>query len=279
MQTRGPLILLLLLAVVSVDLVAVSVVCLQPDTSVFWPHPTLGLFLAMACAQVSLVATWVGLARRPVPWPVAAAVAIVIVAGALLALSLSGKMPPRFGTLGWLVVLSLQTIAVVGPFWIARPAGLRLVTLDELGGGAAKTDPDRPVQFSIAYLLGWMTALAIVLGLVRWVLRGDVLALGDFTWSDRHAWLDVTVVSLGNAAIAWPAPWAVLGTGRRIMGPLLLCLATGAVIAVWGLLSGSAAHRWTFALFCAAQMAVLVGVLGVFRIAGYRLVRRGGARR
>ena len=279
MQTRGPLILLLGLAIVAVDLVAVSVVCLQPGPLILWPHPTLGLFLALVCAQVSLVATWVGLARRPAPWPAAAAVVVAISAGALLAFALSSEVPSDwFGSLGWPLVLSLQTIAVVGPLWIARLAGTRLVTQEDLRQ-AGHTDPDRPVQFSIAYLLGWMTALAIVLGLVRWVLVDGVLGLGDATWPDPHAWLEVAVVSVGNAVVAWPIPWAVLGTRRPVFRALAPLLATGLVIAVFCLLSESAAHRWTFTWLYAAQSAVLVAALGVFRIAGYRLVRRGHGRR
>ena len=274
MQTRSPLILLLVLAVVCVDLVAVSLVCWQPYTGILWPHPILGVFLALVCAQVSLVTTWVGLARRPVPWPVAAAVVVVVALGALLGLSLSGRIPSYwFGPrLDWLAGLSLQTLAVVGPLWIARLAGLRVVTQEGLRS-AAKTDSDRPVQFSIAYLLGWMTALAIVLGSLRWVLGGDMLLLSDASWPVGHAWLEVAVFSLGNAAIAWPAPWAVLGARRRIAGTLMLCLAAGGLLAVYLLVSGSTAHRWTFAVFCAVQVAVLVAVLGVFRVAGYRLVR------
>lgn len=272
MQTRRPLIVLLLLAIASVDLVVASLV-MQPGPWVLRSGASRCVFMAMVCAQVSLAATWLGLARRPVPWPATAAVVTVVLLAVFLANPPFRGVPGWLEGGGWLTIFSTQTIAVAAPFWMARAAGLRVVAPSEIERAAAAA-AGRPVQFSIAYLLGWMTALAIVLGLGQFAIRRYLPSLSHSLWSRQDFWVGLVCVSVGNAAIAWPAPWAVLGVRRRKAGILLLCLATGGVVAVWGLLlSGGVANCLRLAVFCVPQVALLVAVLGVFRVAGYRLVR------
>ena len=276
MKRPGLLILLLFLAVASVDLVVWSMLrhsadAMSPGDPLRWPHAPAALLLAFICGQVSLVAVWSGVARRPAPWPLAVAAVVVLAWGVLLSGPLRAVVPSWFGTAGWLIVLSAQALAVAGPLWGIRLAGMRLIapTASRPNG---QPRSDRPVQFSIAYVLAWMTALAIVLGLYRWSFEAGSVALGEATWSDRRAWLEIALVAVGNAAVAWPALWAMLAAGRPLLRMAAPMLAVVLLIGFYGLLDISPAHRWGIAVFYVAQTALLVGALGVVRIDGYRVM-------
>lgn len=274
MRSRGPLIGLLVLATVAVDLVVLVELAARDGNIDRAPGLLLlGMLYALMFSQGSLLAIWVGLARRPAPWPLAT----TIVAGLTWAVSMgilcsqTDPVPVEF-----LAVMTLiQMAAVIVPLWIVRLVGARLVAApDHRPGG--RTGPDRPGQFSIGYLLGWMTAGAIVLGLVRWTLSAGVLTMDGELWRSPRFWWVAARIVAGNALIAWSGAWAMLGTRRLTLRALAPCLALGLVVGYY-YVSGASEHTEWMSFIYAGQTALLVGSLGVVRIDGFRLLGRGGA--
>ncbi len=271
MRQCGPLTALLVLATLAVDLP--TIFALRGEPGHHWPHAPLPLLLALIFSQVSLVAMWVGLARRPMHWPLAALVGLLLVWGAVLADPGFQVIPGWFGTLGWPMVLSLQAIAVVGPLWMARWVGVRVETAAGFRP-LDRPDPDRPIQFSIAFLLGWITLVAVFLGLCRWMLLTGWLRPDSAGWGDAEDWKEIALVVAGNAVLAWPLPWAVLGTRLPLLRGLVGCLAVVAVIGTYELMDISAAYHVAFRMLFLAQAGLLAGSLAIVRIDGYRLIGR-----
>jgi len=120
-------------------------------------------------------------------------------------------------------------------------------------------------------MLSWTTTFAVVLGALRCTVDYRLLP------SYLSDWRDLTVLSLGNALLALAALWAVLGTGKTALRATILALVTAAVIASGQALAHVDALQ-PFVTLCLLQVLCLTASLCVFRVAGYRLVRRATVR-
>ena len=156
-------------------------------------------------------------------------------------------------------------IAVAVPLLIARLLGLQLVNL-AVESRAEQPGTRRRFQFTILDLLGWMTAVAVTLGMLK--LMG--------VWEDfvgvLLSWDFGLVVVIGTAAsVALAGLWAVLGTGRlplRIAVLVLTCFAAICVVEVY--LSAPVPDVY---FYLCSLILTLLGSLAVVRVAGYRIVR------
>ena len=160
-------------------------------------------------------------------------------------------------------------VLLLGTIWgflmLARLLGLGLVRT------ADARCTLRPLQFSIADMLLWTTALAVVLGLLRWLaLDWDWLLGLAIDWGVWGILFPVAVVALA-------AMFFALGRGRTLLRAVLLPLSIVAgvgMLAVPALLRGQPYGHldlWNDAELVVFPAAWLVGSLWLLRLAGYRL--------
>jgi hypothetical protein len=266
MNPRGTLVVLVLLATILVDGAAVVALAETSPDIVRWPHPILGLFLGLAFSQVNLAAVWVGLSRQPVPWP--PAMAFVAVLAWSKALGYLDPRLPTFGILGWSMQLALQALLVIGAIWFSHLVQAKLAPRP-----SRKPQANHPVQFSVGYIFGWMTALALVLGSASWLL-GDAIAAARLSDAPRlSGYEDLVsyeelVLGVLNGLIGLAIAWAVLKPDRPI---LRLSVSTSAMIFVLAayIMLASTEMAICLALSSVTHAALLAATLWVFRIAGY----------
>ena len=262
MRRPGLLIALLIVATVLVDLVALSVAPSRPEL----PHPAIIVLFSLSMAQVSLVALWAGLAGKSAPWRVIGLVLVVVLWTALLAAVLDYASPREIASF-WTVLLLAQAVAIFMPLSVARAVGLRMVSVGDLDAVKAASTGRSRLQFSLGYLLAWTTAVAVTLGLLKYTV--DYRTLFPYP----GVWWKLFVLAVGHAAIALAALWALLGTrwlGLRL--PALFLITAAAIVCDSWL--ARLDPFWASALLCLVQALWLAGSLWVFRVCGYRVVRR-----
>ncbi len=266
MRSSRLLIGLLVLASVAVDAMVLMSVGIQRWVPPVWPHPTLGLLFALAFSQVSLVAIWLGLGRRPSPWRLICLVLTVVAwSGALPWVLRDG--PPFHTPTPWaIMLLGLGLLVVIGVA-IARALGATLVEID--APADPRVDGLGRRQFSLGYLLAWMTAVPIVLGTLQYMVPGELL--GDAI--QRSLDMDVVLINGGLAITALACLGAMLGTSVPIWRSILLVVIVAVVIAVEIQLAVTPVAQRTLILMHFSHVLLLAGSLAVVRIAGYRLVR------
>jgi hypothetical protein len=214
---------------------------------------------------VSLLAIWTGFGGKSLPWRILALVLAIGLWSRLVAWTVDRPDAEQTVT-GWTWVLLAQTAAILIPVWLARLRGVRLTPAT--GGDRVRQTASRrgPFQFSVGYLLSWMTVLAIVLGLAQYTFHHD-----DLFWAVA-AWKILVAYPLSQAALALAGLWVVLGTARLWLRFLLLALATAAAIIVNHLCAGLQ-DLWPYTAFCVLQVVWLAASLSVFRVAGYRMTQ------
>ena len=248
---------LVVLATVLVDCAVVVAARRQGD----FPHPIPILAWALQLSQVSLMAIWLALGKTSGPLRLMGVVGVTALWSWALA-----ALPAAEDAKVWVVVLMAQTVVVSVPLLAARSLGLRLVD----GSSASKaedtaTGPKR-WQFSIAYLLGWMTALAVMLGTLQYIASYDSLPFGYLPKSI------LVVFLVGRALMAWAALWTVLGTRRSAIRILTLCAAGATTVTITWLANPLFAGGFFYLLgLILLEALLLLGLLAVFRMAGYRL--------
>jgi uncharacterized membrane protein YhhN len=166
----------------------------------------------------------------------------------------------------WLLMFAIQTVAVSVPLLVARPMGLRVEHASTVHGAEDSTARPKRLQFSILYLLGWMTALAATLGTLKYVAPFESLPL---RWLANWSLL---AVLLSHAVVGLAALWTVLGTRRfplRIMSLVLANLTAFAVVYVR--IGYPLDKPWSVPMLYVLDTLWLIGSLLVFRVAGYRL--------
>jgi len=262
MRTPQLLVMLQLLATVLVTGAALSWAGRQEG----FPHISLTTVWALQLSQISLMGVWLGFGKRPFPLRLGG----TVVAVGLWSWLLSG-LPEAGNVDQWAVLLAVQTVTVSVPLLVVRSLGIELS--DPSSAPESDDDEDRPprFQFSIAYLLGWMTTTAVVLSTVQCIVPKGSLPL------DMALNASVAIFFAGRALTALTAVWATLGTRKpaAIVAPLV----AGAVAYV--ALSVAEPDFGGGTSLCAAlhllEVLLLVGSLWVFRVAGYRLQARRSA--
>jgi hypothetical protein len=234
-----------------------------------WPHPAVLVLFALSMSQVSLAAVWAGFAGRSWPWRVIGLMLVAVLwsrhAAWIVAPSRLDDYACLYGSL-----LLAQVLAVLVTLTAVRLSGVRLVHRGHVGVPDAGARSPSRVQFSLREMLSWMTALAVVLGALRYTVDDHVFPsyLGD--------WKQLAVLSLANAILALAALWAALGEGRGAWRAVVLGLATAAAIGASSTLAEVVSLR-AYAVLCVLQVVCVLGSLCVFRVAGYRVVREATA--
>ena len=252
---------LFLLATLLVDLVVRSLPVKVPGES-----NSQIVLLALYFSQVSLVAIWLGLGRTPAHTRIATAF-LVLVAWSYPSI-LSSSLQMRL-----YVDFSADLAATVAiPLLVARLFGLQLTRLGFPAAATSASSGLRRWQFSIRYLFGLMTALAVILGVLQWKAP-YVLVPSTYAF-----FIDGSIASLaaGRALIAWAALWAALGIRATMLRMAVLAIAA---LGAYGLtptpLSFYHSSDWSglpqngFPIFLEA--ALLLASLWVCRLAGYRI--------
>ena len=276
MQNNRLLIALLLVALVSVNLVTFSIVGSLDGSQPLELNPAVIVLFSLAMSQVGLLAAWASFGNSSLPWRMICLIIAVASWSGLIAIGLNsgpsleneagfGGSPVRKIAAGWTVLLLGQTIAVLLPLSIARLQGLRLRQEgSDASYGENGNRRSRRFQYSLAYMLSWTTALAVILGLVKYNVDYRVLP------SYPTAWWDLALLSIGHGCLVLAAIQAVLRTRQAALWSVLLVLTTVAAIAgdrLTGIVPRLA--LW----MCVLEVAWLLAILGVLRVAGYRLAR------
>ena len=271
MRSSRLLIGLLVAATLLVDLVALSVVTSGGWPPPKWPHAAVVVLVSLMDSQICLVAIWASLSRASVPWRLVC-IFLNLACWAGLETLVNPEPPSDLTTTLCMLFLLVQTLAIVVPLSTARLAGVKLVELTD--GRLPQRGPPalRSRQFSLRYLFAWMTAVAVVLSILRLTVHGEYFYLVS-----GLPWWHFAVSFVATAAIALAALWAALGTRRPAWRFALPLLATAAAIAA-SYYTPRTISRSASAVYCLLQMLWLLGSLYVVRVAGYRLVRAGRAR-
>ncbi len=126
-----------------------------------------------------------------------------------------------------------------------------------------ETAERRPVQFSILYLFGWTTAVAIVLSTMHYLAPQEGLGILSKIFEA------FAVPCVGRAAIAIGLAWALLAPrfrGVRLAMDVAMALVVGGLL---GLISDNLASGFHF-LLLTTEFVLLTASLTVIRQAGYR---------
>ena len=228
------------------------------------PHPVLILAWTLQLSQTSLMAVWLAVGKTSVPWRLTAAVTAV----GLWSCALT-TLPDAPAVAQRAVLLTLQTIAVAVPLLLMRPLGLSLIDAAAKADAGHSTFGRRRLQFSILTMIGWTTALAVILSTAKSMAPDDPFTLG--------VGLDVSVAVflVGRGAVALAAAWAVLGRRWSSWRIAVLPVAVVAAIALQPLPRSSSADGSRYlAMLCLLEVLLLLGPLGVVRVAGFRLELR-----
>jgi hypothetical protein len=298
---------LFVLATILADVVAVA---FRPEMhEAGWSG---ALLWALYLSQVSLMAMWLGLGQTAAPLRIVAAF-FVLIEWNVAVFFVTGESRDLYA--GTMLTGMITAVAAI-PLIVSRLFGLRLARLHN--GSLQELGPSGPerFQFSLLFMFGLMTTLAIVLGLLQYTFIYDHLL------RDAYGPAAALMPASLHAVIAWAAVWLVLGRGLLVLGRGLwgratwmaalvlaaLCAGAGLVyytyrcrtasydydyFSSWrpppphhgiayyayyyGFTYANGATTGTFVTRLAVAVTLLFASLLVFRVAGYRVVfRRGG---
>ncbi len=219
-------------------------------------------------SQISLMAIWLAIGKTSVPWRLTAVAAgLGLWSCALPTLPPAGQLTGQAILLAQRAIqLTLQTIAVTVPLLATRPLGLTRVDVSAAGNAEESLSGRQRFQFSILSLIGWATALAVILSTIKSVAPDDPFPL-EFALN-----VSFLVFLIGRAAVALAAAWAILGTQWSALRIGVLPVAVLVAFLMQPLLrSCSTDVAWHLAMLCLLEALLLAGPLCVVRVAGYRL--------
>jgi hypothetical protein len=242
----------------------------------------LSVCASLRLSQVSLLGIWLALGRGSIPVRVVIVFFLLVEWGAILLWSTESQRWPtnEIFFAAWVVAL------VAVPLVLARLFGLRLVRLGDNASLKGEFAESPPRQFSICYLFAVITATALILGMIQFLLLESPAYLDAC-----HLFWHVLYV-----LIAWASLWIVLGDKRsrrlmvlsRVGGLLVLGNFAMAFLAyqqptyywtirnsrsfLWYVWNWPDQFLWSLPSEVLLPDAVLiVASLLVFRLAGYRL--------
>lgn len=256
--------LLLLLALATVGLLVVQWATASdtpPSSPFWWPQV---ICAAVRYTQLSLAGVWLVLGRTSGPLRLLGVATVVAVWSTVWLLFVDDSA----GLANWLAANSLMLLCAAAGMLVLRLSGMRIIDLYQPDD--PPTRPYAPRQFSILYLLGWITVVAIVLGVAKYLLAGRRVSPGLV-----DQWEDLAFLG-GQTAITVVTVWAVLSTvaiQKRVLG-LVVCIALA-----YGANSVAFTHDElpVAALFPALEALLLAAVLVVIRVLGFRLVKGSAA--
>ena len=208
---------LFLLATIAVDL-AVAALESQPGR---YGYPSIlpNAMLALVLSQVIATAVWLGIGR--VTLPLRAVIVFFILFEWNAALCYTWDRPDSSWTSGrpntfevWFVFSTTVALYVAAPLLTLRLFGLRLLHHSCDATPTIAAEELRPLQFSIRCMFGLMTALAIIMGMLQFVLVYGYR--NGFPFDPEIQWRAAL-----HATIGWVAVWVMLGNVRcfRVLIP------------------------------------------------------------
>jgi len=213
-------------------------------------------------AQVGLMTIWAAYSGKWAPWLTVGLFGTIVFWASVYPLCIKASEDAS---------TQITVLLVLDAMWIFAGIGVTTLAGVKIRLVNCKTCPQgndgrrRPFQFSLGYLISWVTAVALILGLVPTALRYDLVLPAL-----RAEWAPLVTVSAGGAAISLAALWAALGRGRPIKRLILLGPPIVLFVGLGYLLDAPLDSLLIIALL---QNAWLLATLAVVRVAGYRLVR------
>ena len=271
-RKRVVLVCLILMHLLVASCCSVIAFLWMPDTEVFG-----GVFLGTVFAQGSLLAVWIALGRGAFTGRCLLVFLLLTTSGTLLMLPIACESDGWSFALAFGAILLGQWLAVQTPLWLIRLVfGWRIGTLDSVADDSGREE----LQYGIKQLLGWTAAVAVLLGIGRWLV-GDELRDSDAETVWQTAWgMAAFALALagGNVMVAGPVIWAALV--RRWVPAWT---AAAFVIAVVLILKEPDVLRWVtpnvsdrdelFWWMNGVHIAWVYGSLLAIRLGGYRMER------
>lgn len=215
---------------------------------------------AWITAQFGLLSTWLGLGGGPL-W-------LRLLIAAPLAAVASQRLTPNGLDISTFANMTLLLVGGAVPFGLIYLLGYHLSREATTGAPADGLEKYRSRQISLRQLFGWTVAAALVASVARYssIRLGDLLGIG--------------LLSLGFFSICAGAVLAtLLPKESSVVGAwlVLLGIATGmGTVLVMQLMGISSSTDVALTVVVAVlHVAIMSGVLLVFRAIGYRLRRRG----
>lgn len=250
------------------------------------------LAVAFVAAQSSLLAAWLVLGASAWQWRLPATAVAILPAGLVIAVLDQHRLAAENI---WKQVAALQVIGTLLFAVVLRWRGYRVERLDETAATQEENRDSSAAQFSLSHLLVWTAALAPILLLlqaINYTIPG---------WLEWRQWLLISAEGVLLAPVSLVALWAALGAGRRWPKVFVLA-AMGAAMATalqWVESAFGARPAWlvangpgvfiagggpfaivvtyagpTWRIWTELSAFLLAGMLLVFRVDNYRLIRR-----
>ena len=265
------LVILLVVATLLVDLVVVSAVASHQIVPDGRPHLALDALFTLCMAQVGLVAIGTGFGGKSLPWR---SLALILTIGLWSRLVAWSDDVFDDGSLvnGCTCVLVAQSILMLVLLGALRFRGMRLVRASDKHPSQPLAPGRRPFQFSLGYLLSWITVLGVVLGLAQYTLEFDLI----MEHLRVNRWV-LPVAAVSHAGLVLAGLWAVFGGARLWARALVVVLiAAAANVACHRCSPPGSRDLLRYTGLCLLQVFWVVASLSVFRVAGYRITRRAG---
>jgi hypothetical protein len=218
-------------------------------------------FLAVLFSQTGMLTIWIVWGRRAVLRRVFIGIFWILFSGAMLKMFIL-NYGPDFPLL--CILLLTQMTITLGLFGISTIAGWRLQQL--AGAGALLKEKAPLLQYTLRNLLSWMTAAAVILGLLQSLLLWGI----RFEYPHKQLF-ETMVFGALNALPLFSTLWVVNGQYCATFRGIQLF----AVLGILGfvVISFHPADRIYLAGIFALEFLLSAGSLLVFRLAGFRLVR------
>jgi hypothetical protein len=261
MRYRGSLVKFWLLAMLLLDLAAFAAMAVAPGNQRHWPNMyVIGLF-ALIFSQTGLMAVWIAMGRTFLPWRILGGF-LWIVTWCML-MELLGAGPDTSYSLAWCSYLVAQLVIVLVILGINSFAGWRIQVSDKSEMPLPEQKP--PFQFTLWDIFVWMTVLAIILGLI------ESLQFMRIMPSSKGMWISL-LIGLFNSSLTLSTLWAVNGQKYPVFRAVQLFIVFGIIMSTL-LISGAIRKPSVFMMFT-QELLLLIGSFYVFRLEGFRLVRR-----
>lgn len=238
---------MLLVGLVALDVVALLALQMTGET---WPHPLAATVVGLALGQAGLAALYFAFGRSNIAFRAAVHVAACGAMGYLASQATVEGM--RFGP-WWMVLLAASLPLLVAGF-AARMLGVRF--------GRDSDSPEPRLQFSIGWLLSLTAAIALVVGVARYLPVPDEQFLPELLW----------FCLLANGSPALATLTAARIDRLRYSLPLLLILlpVSGALFGFIYIVDPWYFPLGGFIIFGTVQGFLVFGSLCVLKGNGYR---------
>ncbi len=260
-----------------------------------WQLDLVLLAYAFIAAQFSLAAAWLVLGAGRWQWRLPSTAIVILPAGLVIAEMRSAGLSLGYEVV-WKEVAALEVIATILFALVLCIRGYRVERIEPTHPAQAGHGDSSSTQFSLVHMLVWTAAVAPILVLLKAI---------DYAFPLRYGWRQWGLLAADGlllAPVVLMALWAALGTGRAWLKVVCLTavaavtgftlrwfeehlgstpggLAKGAIGTYVWLGGKSFVIRFTDAglgwiAWTELSGFLLSGMLLVFRVTAYRLVRR-----